>query len=173
LSTFLGIDAGTTSLKAALFDLQGHLLAIDRQEYQLVTPSPTRVELDAEVYWRACCQAVRSAVQRGGISASEVKALAISSQGETLIPVDGAGVPVYPAIVWLDNRAVEEARQIGRQFEIEEIYHTTGQPQVAPTWPACKLLWLRRNEPEVFARTARFLLLEDYLLFQLTGQFSD
>jgi xylulokinase len=171
LSTFLGIDVGTTSLKAALYNLQGHLLAIDRQEYQLVTPSPARVELHAEVYWQACCRAVRNAVQRSGVGAGSVQALAISSQGETLIPVDKAGLPTRRAIVWLDNRAVEEARLIGEQFEIETVYHITGQPKIAPTWPVCKILWLRRNEPDVFTCTARFLLLEDYLLFQLTGQF--
>ena len=168
---FLGIDAGTTSLKAGLFDLEGHLLAIDRQEYQLLTPSPARVELVAETYWQACCRAVKSAIQRSGVDAASVKALAISSQGETLIPVDKAGRPTYPAIVWLDNRAVEEANSIGRSFEIEQVYHTTGQPEIAPTWPACKILWIKQKEPGVFAQTARFLLLEDYLLYRLTGQF--
>jgi len=171
LAVFLGIDAGTTSLKAAIFDLGGQLLAIDRQEYQLVTPSPSRVELDAEVYWEACCRAVRNAISKSGLDAEGIKALAISSQGETLIPVDRVGTPTRNAIVWLDNRAVEEAHLIGRQFEVEQAYRTTGQPEAVPTWPACKILWIRRNELQVFARTARFLLLEDYLLYRLTGQF--
>ena len=169
--TLLGIDAGTTSLKAALFDLKGQLLAVDRQEYQLVTPLPSRVELDAELYWHACCRAVRNVVQRSGVDPRFVQALAISSQGETLIPVDRAGAPTHPAIVWLDGRATEEAQLIAGRFEIEEAYRTTGQPEISPTWPACKILWLKRNAPEVWARTAKFLLLEDYLLYQLTGQF--
>jgi xylulokinase len=171
LAKFLGIDAGTTSLKAALFDLEGHLLAIDRQEYQLVTPAPAIVELDAEVYWQACCRAVRNVVRQSDTDSKEIAALCISSQGETLIPVDKEGAPLRKAIVWLDNRAVEEAASINGQFGAEKVYHVTGQPEVAPTWPACKVLWIKRNEPEVFARTAKFLLVEDYLLHRLTGQF--
>jgi xylulokinase len=170
MAAFLGIDAGTTSLKAALFDLDGHLLALDRQEYQLLTPVPDWVELDADTYWQACCRAVRNAVQQSGRRPEEIAALVISSQGETIIPLDATDVPVRRAIVWLDNRATSEAELIARQFDIEEIYHVTGQPEVTPMWPACKLLWLRRNEPEVFARAAKFLLVEDYLLYRLTGQ---
>ncbi len=99
-----------------------------------------------------------------------IVALAISSQGETLIPVDETGAPTRRAIVWLDNRAVEEAALIRDQFDAEAIYRTTGQPEVTPTWPACKILWLRRREPGVFARTSKFLLVEDYLLHRLTGR---
>lgn len=167
----LGIDAGTTSVKVALFDVTGRALAIDRQEYRLQTPAPSCVELDPEAYWQACCRAARRVLAQAGTAPREVAALAISSQGETLIPVDRAGQPTRPAIVWLDNRATEEAALIGSAFEPEALYRTTGQPTVAPTWPACKILWLRRHEPQVFARSARFLLLEDYLLHRLTGRF--
>jgi len=170
MDLFLGIDAGTTSMKAAIFDLDGHMLGMDLQEYHLETPGPSLVELDAETYWRACCRAVSKVIDKSSIKAGEIVALSISCQGETLIPVDEGGAPTRKAIVWLDNRAVEEARLIGAAFEIEEAYHITGQPEVAPTWPACKILWIRRNEPEVFERTTRFLLLEDYLLYRLTGQ---
>ena len=168
---FLGIDAGTTSVKAALFDLEGNLLALDRQEYQIETPGPSVVELDAEVYWRACCRAVQSAIDKSGLSANEIKALAISSQGETLIPVDREGVPTRKAIVWLDSRAAKEAEAIGHAFDVDELYHRTGQPESTAIWPAAKILWLRQHEPQVFARTARFLLVEDFLLHRLTGEY--
>ncbi len=79
-------------------------------------------------------------------------------------------MPTRPALVWLDNRAGAEARHIAAQFEPDTLYYTTGQPSVTPTWPACKILWLRRHEPDVFQRTARFLLVEDFLLYRLTGQ---
>ena len=168
---FLGIDAGTTALKAVLFDPAGRVLAAAREEYLLLTPGPARVELDAEVYWGTCCRAVRAVIARSGVAPDRIAALAISSQGETLIPVDAAGCPTRNAIVWLDNRAVDEAREIAGRFGVEAIYRTTGQPEVTPTWPACKLLWLRRHEPATFARTARFLLVEDFLLHRLTGEF--
>ena len=68
---YLGIDAGTTALKAALFDLEGRLLALDRQEYQLLTPAPAWVELDPEVYWKALCRAVRNALGRSRLDQRE------------------------------------------------------------------------------------------------------
>jgi xylulokinase len=168
---FLAIDAGTTSMKAALFDAGGNLLAVDRQEYRLETPAPALVELDAELYWAACCRAVRNVVAASATPPAEIASLCISSQGETLIPVDANGAPLRKAIVWLDNRAVEEARLIREAFGDEAMHRVSGQPEIVPTWPACKILWLRRNELDLFRGADKFLLLEDFLLHRLTGQF--
>ena len=171
MSAFLGIDAGTTAIKAVLFDLDGQPLASAAKEYSLDTPSPAVVELDAEVYWEACVRAVRDTLQQSRIHPQDVLALAISSQGETIVPVDNRGSPLRPAIVWLDSRATEEASEIAACFSPKEVFAVTGQPQVTPGWPACKILWLRRHEPRIFEQTAKFLLLEDYLLHRLTGQY--
>lgn len=168
---FLAVDAGTTSMKAAIFDAAGDLLAVDRQEYALETPAPAVVELDAEVYWAACCRAVRAVVEASATPRTEIVSLCISSQGETMIPVDEAGAPLRRAIVWLDNRAVAEAQLIREEFGDEAMHRVSGQPEIVPTWPACKILWMRRNEPDLFRRTHKFLLLEDFLLYRLTGQF--
>jgi D-xylulose kinase len=168
---FLGIDAGTTSMKAAVFDLAGNCRAVERQEYELLTPCPDWVELDPQVYWDACCHVIHSVLAQIDGSRATVKALSISSQAETLIPVDDQGRPTRRAVVWLDNRAVAEARDIKRQFDPDTLYSITGQPDVTPTWPACKILWIQRHEPHVFERTARFLLVEDYLLYCLTGEY--
>ena len=167
---FLGIDAGTTSMKAALFDLAGRQLAVAREEIALSTPAPARVECAAETYWSACQSVVRQVVMRSGAQAGEVATLAISSQAETLIPVDATGRALRPAIVWLDNRAGDEAAELAARFGAEAMFRISGQPESAPTWPACKLLWLRRHEPRIFDRAAKFLLLEDYLLYRLTGE---
>ena len=102
---------------------------------------------------------------------SEIDALAIDTQCETLILTDENGNPVRDAIVWLDNRATEEAEIIEKHFGRKKVYDITGQPEVTATWPACKLLWVKRNEPEVWAKTKKIFLLEDYLLYKLTGKF--
>jgi sugar (pentulose or hexulose) kinase len=172
MTYFLGVDAGTTSMKAAIFDGEGHLKALDRQEYTLITPAPNVVELDAGVYWDACCTTVRSVLKQSGIAPEEIAALSISSQGETLIPLDANANPTRRAIVWLDNRAGEEADLIKQQFDADTIYRVSGQPDVTPGWPCSKILWLRRHEPEVFARSNKFLLLEDYLLYRMSGEFA-
>ena len=168
---FLGIDAGTTSLKAALYTADGRLLAQGQEEYSLLTPGPGIVEMAAEVYWQACCRAVAAALAAGGIRPQQVAALAVASQGETLIPVDAQGRPLRRAIVWLDSRAVAEAAHIAERFDRETVYHVTGQVAVVPTWPACKIAWLRDHEPDVFGRSAIYLLFADYLLYRLTGQY--
>jgi xylulokinase len=168
----LGIDAGTTSVKAGLYDPEGKELATASVEYVLQTPQPGRVELDPEVYWRSLVTAVRRSLHEAGLPGSRVAALGVSSQGETLIPVSDRGLALAPAIVWLDSRAVDEARQLALEFDAARVYATTGIPAIGPTWPACKLLWWNRHEPELFRDAARFLLVEDYLLFQLTGRFA-
>ena len=171
MATLLGLDIGTTAVKAALFSDGGHLLAAAGEEYALLTPSPDRAELDPERYWAAARTAVGRALAAAGVDGGSVGALAVSSQGETVIPVDADGRPVGPAIVWLDNRATDEARVLGERFGVERVYDVTGVPAIVPTWTACKVLWWRSNEPALFAAADRFLLVEDFLLHRLTGRF--
>jgi xylulokinase len=169
MDVLLGIDAGTTSVKAGLFTPDGRCLGIDRQEYQLDTPAPDRAQLDPEIYWQACVKTVRAALNQAGIPPEQVRAAAVSSQGETTITLDKNGQVIYPALVWLDNRAVEQAAFLDKRFG-EEVYARTGIPEIVATWPACKILWLRQNESEIFARADKFLLVQDYLIYRLTGQ---
>ena len=102
---------------------------------------------------------------------ASIRAIGISAQGETLICVDRTGRAIRPAIVWLDNRAQDEAANLGATFGDEAAYRVTGQVSFVPTWPASKLLWLKRHEPATFERTAYFLLIEDYFIARLTGRF--
>lgn len=169
MTHLLGIDAGTTGLKAVLFDEDGRVIATGRAEYGLLTPAANMAELDAEEYWRACRKAVSEALSMSSVNPRDVRALAISSQGETFVPVDREGRPLRNAIVWLDNRSEEEARIIRDRFGVDEVFKVTGQPEVVPTWPATKILWLKRNEPKVFEKTYKFLLVEDFLVYRLTG----
>ena len=101
----------------------------------------------------------------------KIDAIAIDTQCETLILTDEDGNPVRDAIVWLDNRAEEEAREIEAHFGRKKVYEVTGQPEITATWPASKLLWVKKNEPDVWAKTKKIFLLEDYLLYKLTGKF--
>jgi xylulokinase len=73
--------------------------------------------------------------------------------------------------VWLDNRATDESAELAERFGAIELYARTGQPKMLATWPAAKLLWLARHHPEIARRTARYLLIEDYLLARMTGEY--
>jgi len=169
MELLLAIDAGTTSVKAGLFAPDGRCLGIGRQEYQLETPAPDRVQLDPEVYWQACLKTIREAIRQPGVTPKQVKAMAVSSQGETTITLNATGKAIYPALVWLDNRASAQASFLAERFG-KAVYARTGIPEIVPTWSACKILWLRQNEPEVFSRADKFLLVQDYLIYRLTGR---
>src|SRR5574341_689135 len=171
-NAILAVDLGTTALKCALHDARGRVLAKAAEEYQLITPDPLSVEMEVETYWQAFKAAVAKVLKESAVPPSEIKSLGISAQGETLILVDGAGRPLRRAIVWLDNRAQAEAEDLGERFGHRAAYEITGQVRLVPTWPAAKILWLRRHEPEVVARTAKFLLIEDYFLHRLTGEYA-
>ena len=159
----LGIDYGTTSVKAALFDENLNQLSVLSKDYTLITKGDT-VEFPAENY----VSILKELLSEIGFA----DCLAIDTQCETLILTDEDGNPLRNAIVWLDNRAEKEAREIESVFGRKKVYEITGQPEITATWPACKLLWVKKNEPEIWAKTKKIFLLEDYLLYKLTGKFA-
>ncbi len=171
MTLLLGLDVGTTSVKAGLFEESGRRVSSGAREYRIQHPFPDRAELDPETYWSASVAAIRQAFAESGADPRQLAAIAVSSQGETVVPVDANGAPLGPALVWLDNRADAEARGLAERFGDAEVYDRTGVPSVNPTWTAPKIMWWRRNEPELFERARRFLLVEDFILHRLTGRF--
>lgn len=165
MKRLLGIDVGTTSLKAGLYDENLNEIGSATVDYTLDTVGD-RVEFDAEEYLRLLLRGMKEAC--GGIRPD---AISLDTQCETMILTDGEGRPLRPAIVWLDNRAAAQAEAIERAFGRETVYNKTGQPEVAAAWPACKLLWVKENEPEVWAATKKIFLLGDWLAYRLTGRF--
>jgi len=172
MSYLLGVDAGTTSIKCVLFDRKGKVIASGRSEYELSMPQPDFVEVDAETYWNALKESLNKVLNESKVNAEDILGIGVSSQGETFIAVDKDGKPLRKAIVWLDNRSKEEANTIKEEFGVDTIYRITGQNDVIPTWPATKILWLKKNEPSTFQKAYKYLLLEDYIIYKLTGKFA-
>jgi xylulokinase len=167
----LAIDVGTTSLKGVLFDSHGRQLASCLQEYDLVKPAPDVVELDCEVYWDSACKVIRVILRESGIDPRQITSVGITSQGETLTVLDKDGRPLRRSIVWLDNRSRQEAEEIGRRFSIDEAYKITGQQEIIAAWTATRILWIRKHQPEIFQKAYKYLLVEDYLIYKLTGKY--
>ncbi len=161
----MGIDMGTTSVKTAVFT-EGLVEKMKLTADYTLEAKGDIIEFAAEEYWNI----VRSEIDKV-LKELSVDALAIDTQCETLILTDENGNPTRKAIVWLDNRATKEAADIERHFGRARVYEVTGQPEITATWPACKLLWVKRNEPDVWAKTKRIFLLEDYILYKMTGKF--
>ena len=168
----LSIDAGTTSFKGAIFDKNGTFITSASFSYELITSEGSVIEYTASGYFDALKEVVSELLIKSNIQKDEIVGMAIDSQGETLILIDEEGKSLCNAIVWLDGRAVVEASEISSKFGVETVYYKTGQPEIAPTWPACKLLWVKKNKPEVFHKIYKVLLLEDYLIYRLTGEFA-
>ncbi|MCP4166054.1 MAG: hypothetical protein GY759_09200 [Chloroflexi bacterium] len=170
MDTLLGIDLGTTGIKAAVCSSEGLLLGESYVEYPLITPSAGVVEQDARLWWTLTCAVVRQALAASPAHASQVRALAISSQGISFVPVDEKGRPLRNAINWLDTRATDEIEAVRQRFSDEALFRMTGK-RASPSYVLPKLMWLRDHEPELYDRTHKFLMAQDYVLFQLSGQF--
>lgn len=171
MNYLLGIDAGTTSMKGMLVGENGKAICLVNENYTLATQNNFEVEIDAHNYWEAFKKVVKTILGKTGISSEQIRAVSVDSQGETLICLGKDGEPLRKAIVWLDNRSFKEAEEIGREFDLKDVFNATGQPEVAATWPATKILWIRKNEKNIFDKTDKYLLVADYLNFKLSGKF--
>jgi len=164
----LGFDVGTSSVKAAAFSVKGVPLGFGTAPVALQRPGNGLCEVDPRGYWQALSKCCRS-LAAGGVELRRVQALAISAHAETLIPVDDKLEPLRPAIVWVDTRSTREAADLLARFGSEELARRSGQPLMIPMWPATKLLWLQRHEPDLAAAVRWWLQPLDYLVARMTG----
>lgn len=161
-------DMGTTSVKVCIFTPELNLIAWSIQEYALHT-SGGMVEAQGAEYLRAARDGMTDALAQA--DGWHVSAVSVTTQGETFAPVDKTGTPLRPFLVWLDSRADAQAAELRTKLPEDVFYRTTGLPEISGALPLAKLLWIRECEPEILERTCKFLLLEDYLLWWLTGEF--
>lgn len=164
----IGIDSGTSSTRAILFDEKGKALAEGRQAYDVLRPHPGWVEQRAEWWWEALVESIRNLFRKSPVKREKVQSLAITHQRITAVPVDKSLKPLRNAILWNDIRCSEQnewaLKKVGRQ----KIYERTGyNPGI---WTVYKAMWLRDKEPDVYHRMYKFLLVQDYLTYRLTGE---
>ena len=167
---FLGVDIGTTAIKAALFDDCGHKVLHRAQEYELLKPSAQRVEQEPHVYWDTFRTCVKEVVQKSGVDPQLIKAFAMDSSAETIVFLDEHMEPLDNFYVWLDSRAGEEANEINAHFTPEQIVHATGQTPIDPVYPATKILWFRKNKPDLFPKIRMMFMCDDYILWKMSGK---
>ena len=163
---YIGIDLGSTNMKAAIYDADMHL--IDRQSTPVnYIREGGFVEFSAEEYYGSLLQLVRKMVEENGIT--EIRQIAFTGQAESLVCVSEEGSAVINAISWMDERSTAECEELAKLFDNATCERITGQQAVLPTWPATKILWLKRNRPDVFVKTKTYMLLKDYIVYKLTG----
>ncbi len=162
----IGADIGTTSTKAVLFDVKGQVIAHHAVGYPLLTPTPAAAEQDPDEIFAAVLTAIREVVRKAQAAPAEIIGVSFSAAMHSLIAVDGAGKPLTRSITWADSRATEWAERIKSDWNGLAIYQRTGTP-IHPMSPLAKLVWLRREQPELFARAMRFIGIKEYVFFRL------
>jgi xylulokinase len=162
VTVVVGLDVGTTGVKALAVSPTGEVVARAEEGYPLSTPQPGWAEQDPEDWWRAAA----SALARLGV---EPAGIGLSGQMHGLVCLDERGRVLRPAILWNDQRTTAECAEIEERIGFERLVALTGNRALAG-FTAPKLLWLRRHEPGVYARIRRILLPKDYVRFRLTGE---
>jgi xylulokinase len=165
----LGLDIGTNSTKAILFDPTGREIAMAQQGYPLHTPQPGWAEEDPDEVWQAALTVLRRIVEAAA-GPWRIRALAMAAQSGSLIPCRADGSAVYPMITWLDSRTealVSQWQADGREARIRQLSGWW----LYPGLPFPNIAWLRQFQPDVFARTERFLGVLDFMNYRLTGHF--
>lgn len=166
----LGLDVGTTNLKAVLYDVEGHPVATALRSTVTYHPRPEWAVYDAEEIWQRISDAIRQVVAEIGDPAA-VCGLAVASMGEAGVPLDENNQPLYPVIAWFDPRTEAQSRWWIENVGLYPTYRITGQT-ADPYLSLCKLMWLRDNEPELFRRMRRWLCIEDWIILRLTGEYA-
>lgn len=165
----IGIDSSTTATKAIAWDRNGTLVAEGRAAIPLTQPRPGYFEQDPEDWWRSTSLALREIGAK--VDSARIAGVAISNQRETFGLFDEHGEPIRPAIVWLDERAMDQMRRFGASFGAKKIHAISGKP-VDITPCVYRMVWLREHERHLLDRAAYIAEVHGYLCFRLTGRWT-
>jgi sugar (pentulose or hexulose) kinase len=169
----LAIDNGTQSVRALAFDLRGNLIAksqVKLDRYQ--RPQPGWMELDPEEFWRALCEACARLWAQGKVRPEQLRGLVVTTQRSTMINLDAAGRALRPAIIWADQRRADPTGRLAWHWDAA--FRALGlRDTILGFEQEAECNWIAQREPELWARTHKFLLLSGYLNWRFTGRFAD
>ena len=172
MQALLGIDLGTTGVKAALFATEdGHVISSAFIDYPLVHPYPGWAEQDPEQWWQATITAIRSCltqVAEHGTMPGDIRGVGLSGQMHGVVLLDEQNKVLRPCIIWADQRSDAQCRWMTERIGASRLIEYVSNPAL-PGFSAPKALWIRDNEPEIFARARTIILPKDYIRFRLTG----
>ncbi len=169
MSYLIGIDLGTSSLKTILIDEDGKVLGEASEEYPIDTPLPNWAEQDPERWWRATKNTLRKVLTDSGVDKNEIKGISFSGQMHGTVLVDKNGKPLRPSIIWCDQRTIEECAEIVQKVGSDNLLNIACNPAVTG-FMGPSVLWVKKNEPEIYDRIYKILSPKDYLRSKLTGR---
>ncbi|MDU4959176.1 MAG: gluconokinase [Sporomusaceae bacterium] len=170
-AVMIGVDIGTSGCRAVAFSSDGVAAGCGyAAEYPLYTPRTDWAEQDPELIWQATAGLIRSVAGQVRSGGGRLLGICFSSVWHSFVPVDAAGAALAPMLIWGDSRSQRYSEQLRREQDAAAIYARTGCP-VHPMYYLPRLLWFRRERPELFARTAKFISIKEYVLYRLTGEY--
>ena len=167
----LGIDLGTSGTKTVLFDQEGRAQASCTVEYPMYQPFNGWAEQDPMDWYHAAVETIRSVLEKSGVDKRDVAALGISGQMHGLVMLDEQGQVLRRSIIWCDQRTAKECDEIHARVGRDRLISITANPALTG-FTLSKLLWVRNNEPELYARCAHILLPKDFVRYMLTGDYA-
>ena len=164
----VGIDIGTTSTKALLYDLNGKIYAKANIGYKLYQDLPDMAEEDPDAIFNATISAIQEVVAESRIDGQQVIAISWSAQQHSILALDKDYKPLTKSITWADNRAEKYARKYKENGKGMEIYKRTGLP-IHPMGPFYKMLWLKNEHPDIFNKAAFWVGIKEYIIWRYTN----
>ncbi|MDN3953916.1 gluconokinase [Sporolactobacillus laevolacticus] len=166
----MGVDIGTTSTKAVLYQTDGVIAAYANIGYPLYTPDAFTAEQNPEEIFSAVLSVIHDVVEKSKVSPEKINFVSFSCAMHSVIPVDADGKPLMRCMTWADNRSIDWCHRLKTEFGGHEIYVRTGTP-IHPMSPLPKLLWMRHEEADIFNRAKKFISIKEYIFYKLFNQY--
>lgn len=166
----MGIDIGTSGCRAVIYRPDGTALANQSLDYSLVTPQAAWAEQDPEEIYAAFLQVVSRAMVQSKLTATELSGICFSTVMHSVIPVDNNGQPLHNMLIWADSRSQQYTEKLKQEYDVKSIYGKTGCP-FHPMYPLSKILWFKHERPDIFARTAKFIGIKEFIFYRLFGKY--
>lgn len=167
----IGVDLGTSATKTIMMDENGRIVASASSAYPLYEPANGWAEQDPHDWKRAVMDTIKEIVAKSGVAAEDVAGIGLSGQMHGLVMLDEHNQVIDRSIIWCDARAGKQAEEMLTLMPMEKWMEITSNPPLTG-WTAAKLMWVRENRPELFARCRHILLPKDYVRYELTGVFA-
>ena len=167
----IGTDIGTSGTKTVLFDEFGVVIASETVEYPMYQPQNGYAEQDPEDWYNATVTTIKAVIEKSGVVNSDIRGRGLSGQMHGLVMLDENCEVIRRSIIWCDQRTAKEVEEMNEKVGREKLIEITANPALTG-WTAAKILWVKNNEPENYAKCRHILLPKDYIRFKLTGEFA-
>lgn len=167
----IGVDLGTSGTKTVLFDSEGNVIASKTIEYPMYQPKNGYAEQAPEDWYNAAVNTIKYVLEASGVDKNDIAGIGISGQMHGLVMLDENNDVIRKSIIWCDQRTAAEVDEMNQKIGREKLIEITANPALTG-WTAAKILWVRNNEPENYAKCRHILLPKDYVRFKLTGEYA-